>query len=71
LDFKNDCALGDQTGMPARDRHAAVREGDEMLKRVRENAGWAQIVVAWLAAVAIGIVIYFFPIARLLASLGQ
>jgi hypothetical protein len=46
-------------------------KGASLLKWSRKNAGWAQIAVAWLAAVAIGIVIYFFPIARLLDSLGQ
>jgi hypothetical protein len=46
-------------------------KGAKLLKWVRENAGWAQIAVAWLVAVTIGIVIYFFPIARLLDSLGQ
>jgi hypothetical protein len=46
-------------------------KGAQLLKWVQENAGWARIAAAWLAAVIIGIVIYFFPIARLLNSLGQ
>ena len=34
-----------------------------------EIAGRSQLALVWLAAVAIGVVIYFFPIARLLESL--
>ncbi len=32
---------------------------------------WAALAVAWLMAVAIGMAIYFFPIARLLDSLTE
>ena len=35
-----------------------------------EIAGRSQLALMWLVAVAIGAVIYFFPIARLLESLG-
>ena len=36
-----------------------------------EIAGRSQLALVWLAAVAIGAVIYFFPIARLLESLAE
>jgi hypothetical protein len=46
-------------------------KGAQLFKWVQENAGWARIAAAWLTAVIIGFVIYFFPLARLLNSLGQ
>jgi hypothetical protein len=42
-----------------------------MLNRLREIANRAQIAFVWLVAVAIGAMVYFFPIARLLDSLAE
>jgi len=41
-----------------------------MINRLRDIAGRAQIAFVWLAAVAIGTLVYFFPIARLLDDLA-
>ena len=39
--------------------------------QVGQAFSWATLVLAWLMAFAIGIAIYFFPIARLLDSLTE
>jgi hypothetical protein len=42
-----------------------------MMSWLYEIAGRSQSAFMWLAAVAIGAVIYFFPIARLFESLAE
>jgi hypothetical protein len=42
-----------------------------MMSWLYEIAGRSQLALMWLVAVAIGAVIYFFPIARLLESLAE
>jgi hypothetical protein len=36
-----------------------------------QSSGWAALAVAWLVTFAIGMAIYFLPIARLLDSLAE
>jgi len=43
----------------------------EMMSWLQNIADRAQLALVWLVAVAIGSVIYFFPIARLLDSLAE
>ncbi len=43
----------------------------EMMRWLQNIADRAQLALVWLVAVAIGSVIYFFPIARLLDSLAE
>jgi hypothetical protein len=42
-----------------------------MMSWLNEIAGRSRLAIIWLAVVAIGAVIYFFPIARLLESLAE
>jgi hypothetical protein len=48
----------------------AVGEGGVMSSRLLKLPDW-RMAAAWVAAVALGVVIYFLPIARLLDSLTE
>ena len=50
---------------------SACVQGSKKISWVQEIAGWAPIAYAWLVTTAVGTTIYFFPIARLLDSLGE
>jgi hypothetical protein len=50
---------------------AAAHEYGGMMSWQQELAGRSPLAIMWLAAVAIGAVIYFFPMAHLLETLAE
>jgi hypothetical protein len=57
-------------GVPRLTPPLAITSGG-MMNWLCEIAGRSQLAIMWLATVAIGAVIYFFPIAQLLESLAE